>query len=349
MKRYALWTLLTIGTALTAQDMIKYEIEPTIGYNNFDSSSKMESTFMYGIRGTIHPNSYYGYRLSYERSDDVHYGKGAEKKSTDLQRVSGQILINGEEEYNVIPYILLGVGYEILSDEIKNDVSQGYVEGGIGFKYHMKNDLIFDLEAKAMKKFDTDDVDYMVNFGLGYLFNPELSRPKFFQPTLFTKKRVEKQSIKPKTVKHTTIQPVKKPTVNRFTQPIQGEKKKLTIKPIAKVDTKNSDKITALYTFKEEDLTRKKYKKYKEISKTNIVSDSPKNIYIQMAAWNKKVDEKLLSKIEKGGYNFELKDATRANKDVQLVLVGPFDNISDAKSVHKDLRKMAKDAFITKI
>jgi len=319
MKKFALLTILSLSSLLSAQEVVKYEIEPTIGYNKFDSSSKMESTFLYGIRGTIHPNSYYGYRLSYERSDDLHYDSTSTKKTTDLQRLSGQILINGEEEYNVIPYILVGGGYEILSDETKHDVSQAYVEGGIGFKYHMQNSIIFDLEAKAMKKFDTDDIDYMVNFGLGYLFDPSLSIYKTNEVSVLDEKPI---MVKPKSA--------------------IVKKKSQVIKPIPV-----KKEIETLYTFNEEDVQKKESKKIlNTTSKRDNFSYS--NYYVQMAVWYKKENDKLLSKLESAGYLFEIKDAKRLNKNVQLVLVGPYTTSKDAKIAWKKLRKIKKDAFITK-
>ncbi len=326
MKKFALYTFLSLSSTLIAGDVIKYEIQPTIGYNSFDSSSKMESTFMYGIRGTIYPNSYYGYRLSYERSDDVHYDETSTKKTTDLQRLSGQILISGEEEYQVIPYVLFGLGYEILSDETNHDVSQGYVEGGIGFKYHMKNDLIFDLEAKAMKKFDTDDIDYMVNFGLGYLFDPTLKKPELYQPGLLeeTPKVQNEFFVTPSTVK------------------------KKVIKPIVIVE----DKIEAAYTFNEE----------QEQNIPSIVKPlvevpiavhyeqlEVKQYYVQVAAWFNSEDNKLLNRLERDGFAYNIENAVRLGREAQLVKVGPYEQFADAKLALKDLKKIKKDAYITKL
>jgi len=320
MKKFALLTILSLSSLLSAQEVVKYEIEPTIGYNTFDSSSKMESTFLYGIRGTIYPNSYYGYRVSYERSDDLHYDSTSTKKTTDLQRLSGQILINGEEEYNVIPYILIGGGYEILSDETKHDVSQAYVEGGIGFKYHMQNSIIFDLEAKALKKFDTDDIDYMVNFGLGYLFDPS--------KTVYKRPEVSVLDEKPIIVKP------KKAVVKKNPQ---------VIKPIPV-----KSKVETLYTFNEDNTHKKELKK--DLPTTSKIDNySNLNYYVQMEVWYKTENEKLLSKLESAGYNFDIKDANRLNKDVQLLLVGPYTTAKDAKRAWKKLRKIKKDAFIIKM
>lgn len=325
MKKIALYTFLSFSSVLIAQDVIKYEIEPTISYNSFDSSSKMESTFMYGIRGTIYQNSYYGYRLSYERADDVHYDNTSTKKTTDLQRISGQIIVNGEEEYNVIPYILLGGGYEILSNETTHDVSQGYVEGGIGFKYHMNNDLIFDLETRALKKFDTDDIDYLVSFGLGYLFDPTIVKPKVYQPGIL--------------------------------EELPKVKNKVLLTP--EIDTKEliqpivvADDISATYTFNEEQDQNIPETIAPIISTPEIIQHEQfieKQYYVQMAACFKKHDNKLINKLEGKGYQLYIKDAIRHEKDTQLILVGPFESSKSAKRSLRDLKKIKKDAFITKI
>jgi cell division septation protein DedD len=324
MKKFALYTFLSLSSILVAGDIIKYEIQPTIGYNSFDSSSKMESTFVYGIRGTVYPNSYYGYRLSYERSDNVHYDETSTKKTTNLQRISGQILVSGEEEYQVIPYLLLGGGYEMLSNEISNDVSQGYVEGGVGFKYHMKNDLIFDLEAKAMKKFDTDDIDYIVNFGLGYLFDPTMRKPALYQPgTLDEIPKVKnKVSVTPKTIK-----------------------KKL-IEPLA------SNKTVAKYTFTEEEVQNSFDASIPVTPYPTMIEDNQlveKQYYIQVAAWFNAEDNKLLNHLENEGFTYNIENAIRLGRDAQLVKVGPYNHFTDAKLALKDLKKIKKDAFITKI
>ncbi len=192
MKKFVLYTFLSLFTALNAQDVAQYEISPTIGYNNFDDSSKMQSKVMYGIRATAYTNEYYGYQLSYEIADNVRYSTLS--KNTNMHRFSGQIIINGEEEYKVLPYIILGGGYELLSNETTHDVSQGFIDGGIGFRYLMKKNISINIEGKVLKKFDTNDMDYTMNFGVGYMFGSTLKSPKPYQPSVM--QRSSKKSIK---------------------------------------------------------------------------------------------------------------------------------------------------------
>jgi hypothetical protein len=357
MKKFALYTFLSLSTVLSAQDVTTYEVTPTIGYNTFDSSSKMKSSFMYGIRATMHTNSYYGYRLSYERAGDIHYDTNKDnKKTTDLQRISGQILINGEEEYQVIPYLIFGGGYEILSDEISNDVSQGYAEGGVGFKYHMKNDLIFDLEGKVLKKFDTDDIDYMITFGLGYLFDPTVKKPELYTPGVLEARPIVKETpivkneieIVSQVPVKDKIEVIKKVPVKNNMEVIPQVPAKSFIKPITSIIT--TPTVAAKYTFNEE-----QFQQSAEIIKPTVTTKQTTQEYVfdnqyfvQIAAWFNAEDKRLLTKLEKAGFSYDIENTVRHGRDTKLVKVGPYEHISDAKSALKKLKKIKRDAFITK-
>ncbi len=88
-----------------------------------------------------------------------------------------------------------------------------------------------------------------------------------------------------------------------------------------------------------------------EVEKKSIEVENISNnyYYIQMAAWFEDEYSKLINILEKKDYSFEVKDAYRLGRDVQLVLVGPFDSSYEAKSKLRELQKIKKDAFITKI
>ncbi len=334
MKKFALYTFLSLSAALVADGGIKYEIEPTIGYNSFDSSSKMESTFMYGIRGTLHANDYYSYRLSYQRSDDVHYSSSAQitEKTTDVQRISGQVLMNGKEEYNVIPYILLGLGFESLSDETTHDVSQGYVEGGLGFKYNMYNNLYVNIEGQVLKKFDTDDVDYGVNFGFGYMLG-YTPKPQVYKPSELDERPIadNRLPIKQNLTKKKVIEPIKqKEVAKKYTF---NEEQQIPYIP----ELNNSPVISSIIA--PNAIVLKEYQQ----------PLSSKLYYVQMAAWFKSSDEKLLNRLENRGFAYDIENAVRKGQEVQLVKVGPYEQYSDAKLALQDLKTIKKDAYITKL
>jgi cell division septation protein DedD len=327
MKKIALWTLLSLSSTLIAEDTLLYELEPIVGYNNFDSDSKMQNNLFYGIRGTVYANSYYAYRLSYERADKVKYdtSKYFAQKSTDVQRISGDILMSGEEEYNVVPYVLLGVGYELLSDETSYDVSQGYISTGLGFKYQMPNNLSFNLEGRVFKKFDTKDVDYALNIGLGYMFGYATNTVAYQENFL------EQNQVQEREIINATPQ-----------QEIYQQTPVVVNKP-----------VTTKYSFEEQQAQNNPI--LSDVSQpTNTVYSSDESVvdeayYVQLAAWFEDQNPKLLDRIQQGGFDAQVLDVVRKDKSAQVVVVGPFLDMSEAKQALRGLKRIKRDAYITKL
>jgi cell division septation protein DedD len=351
MKKFALYTFLSLSaaTALVAQNGIKYEVEPVLGYNNFDSASKMGDAMLYGVRGTLYANDYYAYRLSYMRADNVDYeGSKTSKSKTDLQRIAGDIIISGEEELHVIPYLFVGLGYEDLSQETSNDVSQAYIDGGIGFKYNLYNNLYTNLELQALKKFDTDDIDYGVNLGFGYMFGQAPKRvyeqrgaldetPLSYQKELSSINDVESVTpvAVPQTYTTTTTAPV---VVEQSVQP-SGVNGRYTFNEDQSVVSSEAEIV--------QPQIQPQAVAYSEVYENAVVEDN--QYYIQMAAWFNTTDDKLLNKIENKGFPFELRDVIRKDRAAQIVIVGPYEKVSDAKLALRDLKKIKRDAYITKV
>ncbi len=73
------------------------------------------------------------------------------------------------------------------------------------------------------------------------------------------------------------------------------------------------------------------------------------NYFIQMFVYSKHKPKNLIKKIEQKGYNITIKKARRNDKDVNLVLVGSYENLQKAKKELKVLRTIEKDCFIYKI
>ncbi|MCH9814131.1 MAG: hypothetical protein K0U47_09340 [Epsilonproteobacteria bacterium] len=324
MKKLGLFTFLSIvTTTLCAQDVVQYEVAPIMGYNTFDSGSKMKNDAMYGIRGTVYINEFYGYRLSYERADDVSYDASSSKSKTDLSRVSGQLIVNGEKEYNIVPYILLGGGYEMLSDETSHDVSQGFMNAGLGFKYFMSSMFNLSLEAKALKKFDTDDIDYTMNLALGYMFGPSVRTPEPYQPSVLDEGTDNMRSHDDAFVSQ---EPKKDLVVEREVPIVEHIQ---TDEPVVAAAQIQDDIVVA-----------------DEYTMAQAVS---LGYYVQMAVWFDQQNPALIKRLERGGHPYAIKDAVRFSRDAKLVVVGPFESRNDAKVALRDLRRISRDAFITKI
>ncbi len=342
MKKIALLTFLSVSSII-AQDGIKFEVEPTIGYNKFDGDSKMKDSFMYGLRGTAYINCYYAYRLNYQRSDDVHYKNNSSStstiadstkvKTTDVQRVSAQLLMSGEEDYHVIPYILLGLGYESLSDETKYDVSQTYVEAGVGFKHNWLNNLYATLEGNVLRKFDTKDIDYGVTFGVGYMFGEKDDN------------RVEE--YKPTTFMNSTPEPIVESTRTYKVPASSGVSTKPVIAPISKYSFEEESSASVSPTTYS---SSEPVSSFIENASYDVVDNSinENSYYIQVAAWFKSEDPRLLTKLDNSGLAYEVANEVRKGRDAKIVKVGPYLSYADAKADLKTVKRIKRDSYITK-
>jgi hypothetical protein len=178
MRKTLLSLALLATTALFAEHNYDYQSTIYMGHNNFDSSSKMTDNNVFGIRATAYDEQYYGWQLGYEMLSDIKHktalstipGKGDQKKLTDVHRGYVNLVVDGKEELGITPYVLLGGGYEYLTQETKNDVSQGFLQAGLGFKYNINNYLNAAIEGRALGKVRTRDIDFILTAGLGFMF-----------------------------------------------------------------------------------------------------------------------------------------------------------------------------------
>lgn len=334
MKKLIIGTLLSISCAVALQAEMEYEIAPVVGYNNFDGGSSMSDDILYGVRGTVHMNSLYGYRLGYLRADDIKYTPTVGgKKRTNMQRITADLLVSGEEEYSVIPYFLLGGGYEMLSAQTSKDVSQGFFNGGIGFRYLVSSVVNATLEAKALKKFDTSDLDYMVTFGFGYTFGQKRYEADA-ELNIFEK---ELQSL------------------NNSSDELQNSDS--DIETIAEIKNESIDiasyesKETPAFESKEASTVESKETPTFEESFKRVSQEETAGYYVQMIAlFNEKSDENIvLNSLQSKGYTGVQKDISIGSKDATIVLVGPFESTQSAHKELKNLKKIKDDAFVTKL
>lgn len=75
---------------------------------------------------------------------------------------------------NVKPYILGGVGYEVVNESI-DDVfeNQPFVQGGVGLSYRFNNDMKMNIEAKGLKVLSGEDQadEVIVSIGISIPLN----------------------------------------------------------------------------------------------------------------------------------------------------------------------------------
>ena len=171
MKKLLLPIMISVAS-LNAADTQAFSLTPTFGKNYSDASSKMtNSDLLYGLKGAWISADGLGAEIGFEGGDDIMYV--GEDVITSLYRVFGHALLTGEDDYSVTPYAFLGAGYEFLSDNIQGNPDQSFLDAGVGFSYSLYTYLSIFLEAKALYKLDTEDIDYTTSVGFSLLFDED--------------------------------------------------------------------------------------------------------------------------------------------------------------------------------
>ena len=314
-------TLSLLATTLFATDAMRSEVDLTLGYNKFDSASILENATLFGIRGTIYENEVnkYGLQVGYEGTAGIAYEKMYPKKETDLHRFLTHLVIDGEEEYHVTPYLFLGGGYEYLSDEIKGEPSQGFVDLGIGFKYHLNDLFKILLETRAIGKVDTRDLGLNATLGIGYIYGMG------YQPKLEPIRALDKEDVSEKIVPQTVIKEIKVPMKQTTNQ--------LDELAVVVNENETDDKVMAVA---EVDLPSIK----KGYSEDALFAG---DYYVQMAALEKTPTQPLVGQLADHGFDNTL---VYPRGDIHLVLVGPFEEKSEAIKAQRVLKSIRSDAFI---
>ena len=90
---------------------------------------------------------------------------------------------------------------------------------------------------------------------------------------------------------------------------------------------------------------RRVYVPYRQIQKDNYKSEQ---YFVQMSAYIKREPASLIRKIEQRGYNTTTQTVWRNDKQVNLLLVGPYNSKAEVRHHLSDLKSLVKDAFIYK-
>lgn len=295
----------------------RVEVDFGIGFNKFDSASKLshsKGTF-YSIKGTIYDSvvDKYGFGLVYEGAYGVDYKKNdSNKKETDVHRLFANLVIDGEEEWSIIPYIFMGAGYEYLSDEIKGETSQGIADLGIGFRYGLDYGLKLGLEGKCIGKYDTHDLDYEVGFLLGYDF----SNTSHSKQLLSTQTDIQTK---------TPLQIINE-TEKSQEQPVQTIVNEITVEDANHITTTSPVVMP---------------------DNTNVVVDNA--YYIQLAAYRSAQPNHMVLKAKRVGFeNVEVVEDNDYKGIIRRVLIGPYSSKSEARHDLFKAKRVERHAYIIK-
>jgi len=200
MKKTIVSLALLLATNMMAGSKQPYHVNVNAGLNIFDDSTHLEDTSLYGVSATIYEQEAkkYAFQMSYEHINKAEY-EGI-VLDTSINRYSINMIVDGDEELNITPYILLGGGYESLStiyEEYPDTKNQAFLNAGLGFKYRLNDYFNVTLEGKALGKFDSESVDYVAKFGLDFMFGGKSEKKAPILEALGKPKTVERPKVKP--------------------------------------------------------------------------------------------------------------------------------------------------------
>lgn len=309
-------------------------------YRNFNSADTRNSRSVSG-GGATNEN---------ENENGNGKGSGSGDNGTDigsngnsaLQSASTQLdrfYLNGLYEFcgekKLTPYIFAGLGYENVRHESSDLESGGFFDAGAGVKYPINEDLNFITEAKALKKFDNNDLDIIAGIGIGMIFGAAVTQSA---PTPETKRQ------------HTVI------SANTLQPPLATERQTASLSSYDNLDVVPIASNSSFKTRAVLNEPSQNYDSYDVVpieERGQYISNSverSEDYYIQIAAlFNSNADSSYLQKLDNIGLNHQLKETTIRGKKVKLLLVGPYNSRADAKADLNSAKSIEKSAFVKKI
>ena len=150
------------------------------GYNFADSDCVIDDAPVAGINIHTFFNDNFGVRGGYERVIDADLNKGSKPfdgkgDSTSVNRFSLNAVFKKAEPWKkMVPYLLLGGGYENYEDGIvRNNAAcsgQWFYDAGLGLGISLADKWALNPEVRVLYKEKCETVDVVPTLGLSYLF-----------------------------------------------------------------------------------------------------------------------------------------------------------------------------------
>ena len=255
------------------------------------------------------------------RLDSSNANKMADGGKSDLERMSLNLLYDFMPKSSISPYIFAGSGYEKIHRTYLDIKSQPFLNGGIGLKVDINDDIDIRSEAKYIRMSHTKDSDVVASLGFGVKFGYESCIEVCEEDVLTTKPIITKNTTKIKV----------KPAVKSDVKSIKAD-------PVVKSAVKSIKANAVLF-----DDEKKPTYKIKIIKKQTKQSKS-KN-YIQVAALSNKTN---VAKIIKKLKLKKLKVRTIKKGSVTVVLAGPYSG-GALVGAYNRVKTIQKDAFYKKL
>lgn len=291
------------------------EVIAEIGTNIADDNGALDDAMTFGLKYHHYFTDNFGLQAGYNRISAAEYKWSPTVTETDVDRFYLNALYEPPVALAEIrPYFLLGGGYESVSNKADGEASQAFIDGGLGAKYAISNDIDVLAEAKVIQKVDSKDIDKVATLGVGYKFGD-----------------------KARTVSH---QPMGTSSdVTPFAPLEQGA----MLIPATNADLEDSGNLPEVgEAIAFETLPAQEQM---QVPQTNTMQPG---YYVQVKAFaQNKPNNAFFSDISNSGYNYILHSAAVKGKNVTKVLVGPYASYEAAKAESSKIKtNIAHDAFV---
>jgi hypothetical protein len=244
--------------------------------------------------------------------------------------------LNGMYEFcgasKLTPYLFGGLGYENVRHESSTLESGGFVNAGAGLKYQIGENLNLLTEAKALKKFDNDDLDIVAGVGIDMIFGAAAT-----QMVPVSEFEIAQPAVVPSIVP--AVVPSIVPADAPLATPVVVQQSVPAYNPmyenldVVTIDNEGEDSINS---------RRTSHRSY---------NSNGGDYYIQVAALfkNNGANSKYFRKLDAQGLNHQLKSTTVRGKNINLLLVGPYSSKAEANADLGKVRSVERGAFIKRV
>ncbi len=312
--------------AMSGLSAVEFEITPTVGKMVGKKDTTLDdSKTLVGIRGTAYVNENVGIQAIAESSlKNPTLGGG----DTDIERGALNVVLEKRFE-KVTPYVTGGIGYEWThGNDVKttNNDSQAFYNAGAGVKLHVNDRVNLLAEVKGIHKVENDDDDIIATVGLGMKVggvrqkSPTCAQPKALSLQEFSRMCKTKKAVPSTAVQQNAMD------VSRM----QQEPQVVTETPVAEVIEEESCTVET-----------------EPVSAPESEGVAiPEGYYVQMAALFKSSGDILTSKLERKNYPYVVYETQRGDREVKLILAGPYQSRKEAEIARKYLRRLSPGAFV---
>ncbi len=173
---FAVIAQIICGNAFAKEN--NYEVQALGSVEFTDNKTALEDSFKtFGLRANKRFSNEWLAGVEYSKTNDVEFENLNLK--TDINRFFINAFYEFDNDQNYVPYLIGGLGYQDIDNELNSFESGLVAQAGIGFKTDITQHLQFLLEGKFLRDFENATNDFIVSAGLSIPFGYEpKSAPK---------------------------------------------------------------------------------------------------------------------------------------------------------------------------